>query len=710
MALLAARRGRLLVLAALLLLSVLIAAAIAATRPSTRPVATHRPWLATGEPLEQRVGQLLAALTLEEKAKMLYGIAPPASSHAAGYVQGIARLGVPPLVLSDGPVGLRDTPRTKPVRPATALPATVSLAASFDPALAYSYGQTLGTEARARGIDVLYGPAINIDRVPVGGRNFEYFSEDPYLTGQLAASYVRGVQSRRVAAQVKHFALNNQENARHTASSNADQRTMREIYLPAWQTAVQSGHAWSVMCANNAVNGTYSCQNNALLRDLLEGEWAFDGVIGSDYAATHAAGASVTAGLDQSFTLRDWGAYYRDLPKLVRSGAISPAALDERVRRVLRMMFRIGLLDGPHGAAKIDTAADSSVARQAAEEGTVLLRNDAGLLPLSATARHSIAVIGPYARTAYTGGGGSSHVLAYHTVSPVQGITARAGPSVTVTADGGADIARAAAVAAAADVAIVVVGDRSKEGQDRASMALPGQQDALISAVAKANPDTVVVLNTGAPVTMPWLAQVHTLLEAWYPGQEDGTALAATLFGAVDTAGRLPVTFPVSAAQDPAMGGTRYPAGPHGYDYTEGLDVGYRGFDAHSLTPLFPFGFGLSYTTFGYGRLTVSPGAGGVTVSCTVTNTGRRTGVAVPQVYLSFPKVAGEPPRLLVAFGRATLAPGASRRFTMTVPRHSFQFWGSQGWQLAAGSYRVSVGSSSRDLPLSAAVPSPSGR
>jgi beta-glucosidase len=667
------------------------------------------PWLDRTEPLEQRVSQLLAQLTLDEKGRLLYGVAPPASSGAVGYVPGIKRLGVPPLILSDGPVGLRDSVRATTVRPATAMPATVALAASFDRSLAAGYGRLLGQEARARGVDVLYAPAINIDRVPVGGRDFEYFSEDPYLTGQLAAPVVAGVQSQRVAAQVKHFALNNQENSRDTASSNAGQRVMHEIYLPGWQAAIQQGHAWSVMCANNPVNGAYSCENDPLLRDTLEGAWHFDGVVGSDYQATHSAVASVNAGLDQSFTLLDWGAYYRNLPQLVRDGTVAAATVNQRVRRVLRMMFRIGLFDGNRGPVTVDVAAHGAVARRAAAEGTVLLRNRRDLLPLQPAAVHSIAVIGPYAATAYTGGGGSSHVIPYYSVSPVQGIKARAGSAVQVTSDPGTDTAQAAAKARAADVAVVVVGDTSREGMDRPSMSLPGNQDALISAVTAANPNTVVVLETGAPVTMPWLSQVQTLIEAWYPGEEGGTALARVLFGDVDPSGRLPVTFPASAAQAPTMGAPRYPAGPNGYDYTEGRDVGYRGYDRLGLTPLFEFGYGLSYTSFAYTGLRITRTPTAVQVSFTVTNTGVRAGVAVPQLYLSFPAAVAEAPEQLKGFQRIALGAGKSTSVRMALPRSAFQYWAPAGWTVPSGTFRVSVGKSSRRLLPAASLRPPTG-
>ena len=317
------RGGRRMVKSGLVVAMALLPTAVAGTGAAEVGVVVPpaaRTWLAVDLPIEQRVQQLLARMTLDEEVRLMYGVAAPPSSGPAGYVRGIERLGIPPLVLSDGPLGLRDSARSPVQRPATALPAGLALAASFDPELAFGYGSVLGAEARARGVQVLYGPGVNITRHPLGGRNFEYLGEDPHLTAEMAVPYVRGVQSHRVAAQVKHFALNNQENGRHTVSSNADGRTIREIYLPAFQAALQRGGAWSMMCANNPVNGVYACENTALLRDVVQREWKFDGVVGSDYAATRSAVGSVTAGLDQSFSWRDWGAHYRDLAALVRKG------------------------------------------------------------------------------------------------------------------------------------------------------------------------------------------------------------------------------------------------------------------------------------------------------------------------------------------------------------------------------------------------------
>jgi beta-glucosidase len=688
-----------------------------ATDGSTRhssPTAVDRPWLDRQAPIETRVQELLSRLTLAERVRLMYGVARPRGVHSVGYVAGIPRLGVPPLLLSDGPVGVKDScfgeqfPDNCKLGKSTALPATVSLAASFDPTLAHDYGQIVGAESRARGVDVLYGPAMNIVRIPQGGRNFEYFSEDPYLTGSLATAWVRGLQSEDVAAQVKHYALNNQENDRHAASSDVDERTMREIYLPAFQQAVTQGGADSAMCANNPVNGVYNCQNTLLLRQILAGEWGWGGVVGSDYAATNSALGSVNGGLDEEFTGLDWGKWYSKLPDLVRQGQVSEDVIDMHVRRILRMMFKLGMFDPGRPTGRVDVAAHGAFSRGVAERGSVLLKNDTGILPLDASAVKSVAVIGQYADTAMTGGNGSSKVTPYYAVSPVQGITARLGAGADVTTADGTDVTKAVALAKRSEVAVVVVNDVEQEGRDRPNIDLPGNQNQLVVAVRAANPRTVVVLNTGSAVTMPWLSQVHALLEMWYPGEEDGNALAALLFGDVDPAGRLPVTFPTALDQDCCHTPPRYPAQNGSYDYTEGLQVGYRWYDAQHLTPLFPFGFGLSYTSFRVSNLSVAPTlpnlGNTVRVSVQVTNTGTRSGTATPQVYLGFPAKAGEPPRRLVATARAGLSPGESRRVTMTVPRQAYSSWNSaaHNWDVASGDYTVSVGTSSRDLPVHA--------
>jgi beta-glucosidase len=660
-------------------------------------------------------------MNVTDMSRELYGVAPPAGFRAVGYVAGNPRLGIPPLILSDGPAGVRDRSNAPRRRPGTALPAPVGLAASFDPVLAREYGELLGKEARARGVSVVYAPAINIVRVPLGGRNFEYLGEDPYLASELVSPEVTGIQAQHVAAQVKHYALNDQENDRSTASSNASERVIREMYLPAFQAAVQRGHTWSIMCANNKVNGTYACENSPLLADILRKEWKFDGVVGSDYAATHSAKAALRAGLDQSFTLRNWGAYYQDLPRLVHSGAVSEALVKDAAGHVLTLMFRVGLFDKMAPAAPTNVSADGAFARSAAEEAAVLLKNAAHALPLDPAKQPSLAVIGPYAKVPLTGGGGSSHVRPYYSVSPLDGLRARLGSHTTVTFADGSNLAAATATARAAAAAVVVVGDQEQEGADRVSLSLPNDQDRLVAAVAAANPKTVVVLQTGGPVMMPWLSRVPAVLEAWYPGQEDGNALAALLVGDVNPSGKLPVTFPTSLSQGPAHASPSYPAGPHGYDYTEGLQVGYRWYDAQHLTPLFPFGYGLSYTTFRISRLrtsmvptvgagTAPTGAGAgqplVRATVAVTNTGSRVGTDVIQLYVTDPRSAGEPPRQLRGFSRIRLQPTESKEVTFTVESPAFATWNpaQHRWDTAKGNYGISVGDSSRDLPATGTV------
>ncbi|MEQ7123663.1 glycoside hydrolase family 3 C-terminal domain-containing protein [Actinopolymorpha sp. B11F2] len=680
---------------------------------STDVAQDDRPWLDSSLPIGQRVELLLSRLTLEEKTQQMYGVGRPRGVHSVGYVPGVPRLGIPPLQLADGPLGVKDScfgeiyPDNCKLGPSTALPATVSLAASFDPDLAYAYGRMIGEEARARGVDVLYGPAMNIVRVAQGGRNFEYFSEDPYLTGHLAAAWSRGLQSQDVAAQLKHYALNNQELDRHSTTSNVDEQTMREIYLPAWQIAATDGQAYSVMCANNMVNGVHNCENAYLIREILEGEWGFDGVVGSDYAATTSAIGSVNGGLDQSFTGREWGKWYDQLAELVRQGEVSEALIDERVRRILTMRFRLKMFDADRVPARpVAVERNGAFSRTVAEQGAVLLKNDRSVLPLDASSLRSIAVIGDYAAVAHPGGGGSSRVVPYYTVSPLKGIRDRVSDDVQVTTTTGGDLDQAAEVARDADVAVVIAHADQREGEDRADIDLPGDQDQLIERVHAANPRTVVVLNTGGAVRMPWVSDVHALLQMWYPGEENGNALAALLFGDADPSGRLPVTFPVNLEQDCCHSPPRYPHTDGAYEYSEQLQVGYRWYDAQRIEPLFPFGFGLSYTTFDYADLEVTPTSvtpgRAVKVSLQVTNTGPRAGTATPQVYLGFPDTVSQPPRRLVATEKVRLAPGQSERVTMTLPASALSYWNTaaHNWDVAPGTYTVFAGASSRDLPL----------
>jgi beta-glucosidase len=660
---------------------------------------------ASGTP-EQRAAAVVARMTLDEKITELHG---EQNADHQRYVPGIAHLGIPPLVVTNGPAGVG--PGDDPVQqPATALPAPISLAASFDPALARQYGEVTGAETADLGENVLEGPDVNIARVPVNGRTFEGYGEDPYLDGQLAVSDIQGIQSQGVIAEVKHYAANNQETNRGTINEIIDDRTMHEIYLPQFEASVKQGHAAAVMCAYNRVNGPYNCENDQLLQNVLRGQWGFDGFVQSDFGAAHSTVPSALAGMDLEMPT---GVYYDTAMKqAVQSGQISEQSIDTLLVDRFAAMIRLGLFDRPAGTSPIPIAADGTFARDAAEQGTVLLKNSGSQLPLSASALHSVAVIGPYAGAAKTGGGGSSQVKPEYTVNPVDGIRDRVGSAVSVGYDSGADPATAAALAAKSDVAVVMVGDDETEGQDRPSMALSGNQDQLVEAVAAANPHTVVVVKSGAPVLMPWVDKVPAVVEAWYPGEEDGNAVAAVLFGDVDPSGKLPITFPRSAGDVPASTPQQYPGVDGTAVYSEGLDVGYRWYDAQGIAPLFPFGYGLSYTTFAFSHLkatpVLSPG-GHVTVGVDVTNTGSRAGAEVAQVYLTDPSSAGEPPEQLKGFDKVNLAAGQTEHLTFTLDQRAFSTWESsaQQWGTHDGRYTVSVGDSSRDLPLHTTVDVP---
>ncbi|MCO5997028.1 glycoside hydrolase family 3 C-terminal domain-containing protein [Actinoallomurus rhizosphaericola] len=809
----------------------------------------QRPWLNTSLPLERRVDLLLRQMTDQEKATLMTAVGRPSGSHATGYVPGIERLGIPGLQFSDGPSGVRDG------QPETALPSPVSLAASFDPRTAAAYGTVMGTEAKYRGYQVIYGPMVNIVRTPLGGRDFETLGEDPELAGDLASAEIRAIQAQGVAAQVKHYAGNNQENARQTSSSDIDERTLHEIYLPAFEKAVADGRVWSVMCAYNKVNGVYACENAQILRDILLDTWKFDGVVGTDYPANHSTVASALAGLDQEFS---GTTYFQQLPAAVAAGQVPQSVLDDAARRILRLEFRTGLFD-PQKPVTANFDDDSAVARRAAEDGSVLLKNSGNTLPLDTKALRSLAVIGPNADTAITGGGGSSAVTPYKKVDPISGLKARLGDSVNVnyvkagttsgqppipasaltglkgeyftnktltgtpavtrddtdidfdwgsgspatgipadgfsarwtgtltapatgaytfsaTSDDGSrvylddkliadnwsdhgvrtvkstpvqltagerhtlrveyyensgnasvsvgwsspnlpdpQIQAAVTAAKSADAAVIVAGDSSSEGSDRTTLALPGDTDALIKAVAAANPRTVVVLRAGAPVLMPWLGKVPAVLDMWYPGQEDGNALAELLTGDAEPGGRLPVTFPKTDTQTPvAAAPGRYPAVNGVYDYSEKLDVGYRWYQDENETPLFPFGYGLSYTTFklshlrgGPARVTAGAGTTGrIKLTVDVTNTGRRTGSDVVQAYLGHPESAGEPPKELKAFAKVRLKAGQTRKVTLTLDSGALRTWDDKAhdWTVLDGEYPIRVGESSADTPLTTSV------
>ncbi len=663
-------------------------------------------WMDPSKSPDERASLVLAQMTLDEKIQEMGSLRDAAHSRET---PPIARLCVPALRLNNGSAGVSTG---GPVQfPATALPAPIGLAATWDPQQALRYGEVQGQETRDQGRNLLEGPDINIARVPVNGRTFEAYGEDPFLAGQITVSDVRGIQSKGVIANAKHYAANNQETNRSTINELIDERTLHEIYLPAFEAAVKDGHTGSVMCAKNQVNNEFSCQNRELLLDILKGAWGFQGFVVSDFNSCHDTVKCADNGMEFELPAASFFSNAA-LKAALAAGAVTMATIDEHVHRILATMIRFGIFDRPQTTNPIDKVGHGAISRDIAERAAVLLKNDAGTLPVNPKALRSIAVVGPYAGAAMTGGGGSSHVLPLYTVSPVDGIRSRVGAGVTVTYDDGSDATRAAGVAAAADVAVVMVGDNESEGRDRPNLSLSGNQDQLVAAVAAANPHTIVVLKSGGPVLMPWLDNVPAILEAWYPGEEDGNAVAALLFGDVNPAGKLPVTFPRREGDVPANTPAQYPGVNGVATYSEGVFVGYRHYDAHGIEPLFPFGYGLSYTNFRLDHLKLSPvtgvSRGQVTVHVDVTNTGHRAGSEVVQVYVGHPAdtPVPEPPHQLAGFAKVTLAPGQTRHVTLHLTPRSFAYWDTAAgrWAVPAGTYQVLIGTSSRDLPLSAPV------
>jgi beta-glucosidase len=825
-----------------------------------------------------RIDSLVASMTLDEKISMLHGATDPSSYGQAGYLPGVPRLGIPPLRLSDGPAGIRTS------QPATALPAPVAVASTFSPDLAKQYGQIIGRDARARHQNVVLAPMVNIVRVPQGGRNFETLGEDPLLAARLVVAEIEGIQGEGSIATVKHYAFNNQENARMSVNEEVDEQTGREIELPGFEAAVRAG-VGSVMSAYNRVNGEWSSQNVPLLTDLLRREWGFKGFVMSDWGATHSAADALKAGQEMEMPS---GRYYSTLPEAVKKGEVSEAVISEAVRRILTAMDAAGILGAaPRPVPEIPVS--SPAARDIAIAGAVLLKNQGNLLPLGKDDLQSLLVVGPTAKQLLTGGGGSAAVPPMHRGSPLEALQQRAGsgariayvkgydvdgdlvpadalkPAVAVnftgakafpagsswtwtgtitapkageytfklqtgggrgslavgaqetaarqggpggrggeaagagaggrgaaaggapargaapgampapaagggrgaggamgsmpgfgasallpTADGLTNtsvpahleagvatpltittngrgtaplevrlawlapdaertrIDEAVAAAKTARTVLVFAYDEGTEGRDRASLSMPGYQDRLIEAVAAANPRTVVVLNNGAPILMPWADKVAAVLQMWYPGQEGADATAAILVGEASPGGRLPVTFPRRAEDAPTAPPERYPGVNGRGVYSEGIFVGYRWYDQQKIEPLFPFGHGLTYTTFGYSGLNVRPATDGYDVTFTVKNTGTREGVDVPQVYIGPPEKAPAPMALkkLVGFERISLAPGQSRQVKVHVDARGLSYWSTKDhrWTVAPGRRTLMVGSSSRTISLKTEV------
>jgi len=665
-------------------------------------------------------GSIVGQMTLTQDSMELHGIQ---DANDYRVVPGIPALDIPLLNITNGPAGATNGGPGHQ-GPATALPAPIALAATWDTSLANMYGTVVGSEAKALGNGFMEGPDINIVRTLQNGRTFESYSEDPYLAGQIAVADIEGIQSQGIIGEAKHFAANNQETNRMTVNEIIDERTLREIYFPAFEASVEQGGAGGVMCAYNMVNGTFMCENNLLLNQILKGQWGFNGFVTSDFGATHSTAPSANGGLDLEMPT---GVFFTlaNLQLALNTNQLTQATINAMLTRRFLTMMRFNIFPSAPVNTGITAAAETAdglVARQIAEAGMVLLQNTGGILPLNAGSLHNIAVIGPYAGAAKTGGGGSSLVTPLYTVAPVAGIQNRVGAGVTVNYADGSNIPAAVTLAQAANMAIVMVGDSETEGVDD-SISLSGTQNSLVSAIAAANANTIVVMKSGTGILMPWAASVPAILQAWYPGEEDGNAVAAVLFGDVNPSGKLPLTIPVSASDpDPPADGSapaQYPGVLVGSvptaTYSEGIFVGYRHYDENSIMPLFPFGFGLSYTTFSFSNLSINPTnftfTGNpnqmVTVSFDVKNTGSIAGAEVAELYVGIPSTAvPEPPKWLKGFQKVTLTPGQMTQVQLTLDMRSFAYWDitSESWKVVPGTYQIMVGDSSRNLPLQAPV------
>jgi beta-glucosidase len=716
----------------LVLCSLVLAGALAPAHAggAEATVAAQR-WQDRSLSSDARAALLVAELTLDEKIQLVHGVSvcgfaiPPAVEAGLGgdgFTPGIPRLGIPALNYVGGGAGVTNCGRRSDGQ-ATALPAPLALAASWDERLAGAVGGLIGRETRAQGFNVSLGGAINLVREPRGGRSFEYYGEDPLLAGRLIAPQLRAIQREGVIATVKHFVGNEQESGREHSNSIIDERALRELYLQPFEIAVREARPGIVMCAYNKLNGIYSCEHDALLNGVLKGEWGFRGWVQSDWGATHSTAAAANAGLDEEQFAGEY--FAQALKQAVERGEVPPSRLDEMVQRKLRAMIAVGLLDGPALAKPIDARAGDALAQRVAEQGIVLLKNEAGALPLQAAELRSIAVIGRHADVGVLSGGGSAQVdprggpavpipppsgppphwpETWLPSAPLAAIRAQA-PEAELRFDAGADPSTAAALAARSDVAIVFVASWRVEGQDLPNLSLPAGQDELIAAVAAANPHTVVVLQTGGPTLMPWLGEVPAVLAAWYPGIRGAEAIAAVLFGEVNPSGKLPISFPRAEADLP-MGATPPQAGD--VVYAEGLQMGYRWYDSRGIQPLFPFGHGLSYTAFRYAELQVTPQIGPgepALLTFLLTNVGERAGAEVAQVYLGLPASAGAPQRL-AGWVKLRLKPGQTTRVFLRLPPRQLAIWNADtdAWEQATGSYRVWVGASSRDRRLSASL------
>jgi beta-glucosidase len=705
-----------------------------AMKAQVNPDLSKMPWMNKALPPDQRADMALKQMTLDEKIQMVHGAGwgvlrkgssvPARSNFGAGFMAGMDRLGIPDINLADSAVGVRMAAYQG--RYATLLPSTLGAASSWDTDSAFLYGSVIGRELRAQGFNMSIGGGVNITREPRNGRNFEYAGEDPVLAGTMTGNLEKGVLSQRVMNDIKHYALNDQETGRNVVNGLLNKKALRESDLLAFQIAIGISDPSAVMCSYNLYEGDHACENDYLLNQVLKNDFKFKGWVVSDWGATHSTVKAAVNGLDQDMPGDD-NYFSEPLKKAVEDGQVPEARLDDMVHRILRSMFAAGVVDDPPVRSVVDPFKGRDDAQHIAEESIVLLKNADHILPLHASASASIALIGSHADVGVLSGGGSAQVDApggnavnpqpggskwgvpvYFPSSPLKYIRKKS-PQAAVQYIDGTDTGAAANLAKSAGTAIVFVNQPMREDRDAATLSLPDNQDALVEAVVAANPHTVVVLETGGPVSMPWIHKVKGVVEMWYPGIGGAQALANILFGEVNPSAKLPVTFAKDDAQLPhpvipgMEGGSSIPNGkrpPFDLNYTEGAEVGYKWFEATNKEPLFPFGFGLSYTSYGYSGLTIDDAQR--TVRFTVRNTGERAGTEIAEVYVSLPAAAKENYKRLVAWQRVKLAAAESKDITLTIDPLYLSVFNPEtnAWQLLPGEYKVMAGASSSDTLL----------
>ncbi|MCU1223699.1 MAG: glycoside hydrolase family 3 domain protein [Edaphobacter sp.] len=712
-----------------------------AAQAQATPDTSKMPWMNKALAPDERANLVLGQMTLDEKIQMVHGTgwgvlrkgAPISarSNFGAGFMAGIDRLNIPDINLADSAVGIRMAAYQS--RYSTLLPSTLGAAASWNPDSAFLYGSVIGRELRAQGFNMSIGGGVNITREPRNGRNFEYAGEDPVLAGTMTGYLMNGVKSQHVMSDIKHYALNDQETGRTVVNVLLDKKAMRESDLLAFEIAIGISDPSGVMCSYNLVEGDWACENDYLLNQVLKKDFKFKGWVLSDWSATHSTVKAALNGLDQEMPGDD-NYFGPPLKKAIESGQVPMARLDDMVHRILRSMFAAGVVDDPPVRTVVDPFRGLEEAQHIAEESIVLLKND-HVLPLKASQSSSIALIGGHADVGVLSGGGSAQVDApggnaidprsggsvwgkpvYFPSSPLKFIHQKT-PQANIQYIDGQDKAAAARLAKSSSLAIVFVTQWMSEGHDSPTLSLPDDQDALVEAIASANPNTIVVLENGGPVSMLWAQHVKGIIEMWYPGIGGAQALSNILFGDVNPSGKLPVTFarsdadlphPIVPGLDPVSKTTledhQDKVRPFDLRYTEGARVGYKWFDAMNKQPLFPFGFGLSYTNYAYSNLTVDDTQR--TVHFTVRNTGSSEGTEIAQVYVALPAAAKEDYKRMVAWQRVKLAPGESKAVTLKLdPLYLSVFdTDKNAWQLLSGDYKVMAGASSRETPLQATL------